>query len=152
MKLPSSIHRFVIFLAAVALLFPSAANARTKPDINQQLRSVVAKVRRAKTPTARLKISERLLALTHERDCSDVTDETIRSLISLLDLDDDGVQMWVAAVLGEMGPRAKASVPKLLSILAVSECQSWDHSSAATIPIAIKSMGVTPPPRDCHNL
>jgi len=149
MKVSCCTLQLVIMLALATPLLPGEARARAKSDVNQQLKSAIAKVRRAKTPIGRLDRAERLLALTYERDCSAVTDETILSLVSLLDIDDDGVQMWVAAVLGVIGPRAKIAVPKLLSILAVSDCQMWDLSSAATIPIALKSMGITPPPRNC---
>jgi hypothetical protein len=125
--------------------------AKTKPDINHQLRSAITKVQRAKTPIAKYDAAVRLAALTDERDCSGVTDETIHSLVSLLDIEDDGVQMWVAAVLGDIGPRAKEAIPKLVSILAVSNCMTWDQSSAATIPIALTRMGITPPRRNCQH-
>ncbi len=143
--------QIAILCVAFALLLPSVAGAKAKPDINQQLQSAIAKVRRAKTTTAKSDAAERLIALIDDRDCSDVTDQTIQSLISLLDMPDDVVRTWVAAVLGQIGPRAKAAVPKLLSILAEVECINWDFSSASTIPVALKKMGVTPPPRNCHH-
>ena len=142
-------QRVTILCAAFGLLLPGVAGARTKPDINQQLQSTIAKVRKAKTTTAKADAAERLVALTYERDCSDVTDETIQSMISLLDMPDDVVRMWAAAALGDVGPRAKAAVPKLLSILAEVDCMNWDFSSAATIPIALRRMDVIPPPRNC---
>jgi hypothetical protein len=150
MKIPYCARQFVIFFAVIALFFPEVARASTSHDINQQLRSAIAKVRKGKTPADRRNAAERLASVTDERDCAAVTDETIHSVVSLLDIEDDIVQMWVAAALGDIGPRAKASVPKLLSILAVSDCKMWDISSAASIPVALKKMGVTPPPRNCH--
>ena len=119
-------------------------------NINAQLLDAIAKVRKAKTPAARYKAAERLGAITYEKDCSSVDDKTIQALISLLDIEDDGVRMWVASDLGDIGPRAKAAVPKLISILSVSDCMTWDHSSAATIPIALRKMGVDPPVRNCN--
>jgi len=133
----------------VALFFPILTTAKAKPDINQQLQRTVASVRKAKTATAKLDAAERLVALTDGRDCSDVTDETIHSIASLLEMPDDGLRTWVAAVLGDFGPRAKFAVPKLLSILAEVECKNWDFSSEATIPIALGKMGVTSSPRNC---
>jgi len=141
-------RRIAILCFAFALL-TGVAGARSKPDINRQLQSAIARVRKAKTITAKSDAAERILALTYERDCSDVTDETIQSMISLLDVPDDGVRMWVAAALGDIGPRAKAAVPKLLSILAEVDCKIWDQSSAATIPVALESMGVARPPWNC---
>jgi hypothetical protein len=144
-------QRIAALSVAVALFLPGTATPRRKPDINQQLRWAIARVRKAKTTTAKSDAAERLVALTYERDCSDVTDETIHSMVSLLDMPDDVVRMWVAGALGDIGPRAKVAVPKLLSILAEGECMDLDLSSASTIPVALRKMGVTPPPRNCQH-
>lgn len=142
--------RSMIWACLLALLLPIVGSAKTKQEINKQLLDAIAKVRNARTPAARYKAAQRLGAITYERDCSDVDDKTIQALISLLDIEDDGVRMWVASDLGDIGPRAKAAIPKLISILSVSDCMAWDHSSAATIPIALKRMGVDPPSRNCN--
>ncbi|MFZ0819407.1 MAG: hypothetical protein WAM91_05015 [Candidatus Acidiferrales bacterium] len=140
----------IIWACLFAFLLPIAGKAKTMEDINTQLLKAIAKVRKAKTPAARYKEAERLGAITYEKDCSGVNDKTIQALISLLDIEDDGVRMWVASDLGDIGPRAKAAAPKLISILSVSNCMTWDHSSASTIPIALKRMGVDPPARNCN--
>lgn len=141
--------RPMIGVCLLALLVPLVGRAETKRDINQQLLDAIAKIRKAKTPATRCKAAQHLGAITYEKDCSTVDDKTIQALILLLDIEDDGVRMWVASNLGDIGPRAKAAVPKLISILSVSDCMTWDHSSAATIPIALKKMGVDPPMRNC---
>jgi hypothetical protein len=140
----------IICTCLFAFLLPIAGRAKTMEDINKQLLNAIAKVQKAKTPAARYKAAERLGAITYEKDCSGVKDKTIQALISLLDIEDDGVRMWVASDLGDIGPRAKAAAPKLISILSVSDCMTWDHSSASTIPIALKRMGVDPPTRNCN--
>jgi hypothetical protein len=149
MKLTRDVYQIAILCVALALPLPGVTRAQAKPDINQQLQRAIARVRKAKTITAKSDAAERLVTLIDDRDCSDVTDQTIQSLISLLDMPEDSVRTWVAAALGQIGPRAKAAVPKLLSILADIECKDLDFSSEATIPIALKRMGVTPPPRNC---
>ena len=149
MKVLLGTHQIMILFTVLAFLLSGMALAKTQPDINHQLRSTIAKVRRAKTTAERLDAAERLVALTDERDCSAVTNETIHSLVSLLDIEDDGVRMWVAAALGDIGPRASEAIPKLLGILSVSACMVADRGSEATIPIALTKMGVTPPPINC---
>lgn len=149
MKVLHNTHPLEIVCVAFALLLPNVAGARAKPDINQRLQRAMAKVQKAKTAAAKSDAAERLVALTYERDCSDITDETIHSMVLLLDMPDDVVRMWVAGALGDIGPRAKAAVPKLLSILAEVDCRNWDLSSASTIPVALEKMGVAPPPRNC---
>lgn len=150
MKAHLSTPQIVILFVVLAFLLPSVALAKTRPEINHQLRSAIARVRRAKTLPEKLDAAERLVALTDERDCSAVTDETIHSLASLLDIEDDGVRMWVAGALGDIGPRASEAVPKLLSILSVSACTVADRGSLATIPKALTKMGVTPPAINCQ--
>jgi hypothetical protein len=143
--------RIIIWACLFTLLCPIVGRAKTIEDINAQLLGAIAKVRKAKTPAARYKAAERLGAITYEKDCGSLDDKTIQALISLLDIEDDGVRMWVASDLGDIGPRAKAAVPRLISILSVSDCMTWDHSSAATIPIALRKMGADPPVRNCSH-
>lgn len=150
MRAAQYVRPIAVFCAAIALLAPGVPRAKAKPDINQQLQSTIARLRKAKTATAKWDAAERLVALTYERDCSAVTDATINSMVSLLDMPDDTVRMYVAGALGDIGPRAKVAVPKLLTILAEVECKDLDLSSASTIPVALRKMGVTPPPTNCH--
>ena len=150
MKVLFATPQVMILFTVLSFLLSGVALAKTPPDINHQLRSTIAKVRRAKTTAERLDAAERLVALTDDRDCSAITNETIHSLVSLLDIEDDGVRMWVAAALGDIGPRASEAIPKLLSILSVSACMVADRGSAATIPIALTKMGETPPQINCQ--
>jgi hypothetical protein len=60
--------------------------ASAKSNLDRQLRSAIAKVRSAKTVSLRLAAAEPLLALTDKSNCSPVTDDTIHSLVSLLDV------------------------------------------------------------------
>lgn len=135
--------RFLIVLTTLALVLIAHGEASAQSNLDQQLRSAITKVRQAKTGPRRYTAAEHLLAITYNCDCKEVTDETIHSLVSLLDIDDDAVQMWVAATLGIFGTRAKEAVPKLQSIYSVSACKIQDRGSDATIPIALRSMGVT---------
>jgi hypothetical protein len=142
-------ERTRVWACLFVLLVQGLGRAETRGDINKRLLDAIAEIRKIKTPVARYKAAEKLAAITDEKDCSAVNDKTIRALISLLDIDDDGVRMWAASALGDIGPRARAAAPKLIRILSVSDCMTWDHSSAATIPIALKRMGVEPPSRHC---
>lgn len=136
-------------LTVLALFMFAGLNASAKSDIDRQLKSAIAKVQRSKSVARRLDAAEHLVALTENCDCDAVTDDTIHSLVSLLDIDDDGVQMWVAAALGAFGSRAKEAVPKLLSIYSTSACKILDQGSPATIPIALAKMGVAVPSPNC---
>ncbi len=151
MKTIQNAHRLSILCLSIALLLPGVARAKARPEINQQLQRAISSVRKAKTATAKSDAAELLVKLTDGRDTSEITDETIRSMVSLLEMPDDVVRTWVAAALGDIGPRAKSAAPRLLSILAEVECKNLDFSSEATIPIALGKMGVTPPPRNCQH-
>ena len=143
--------RSVALIAALALLLlpNEQARAKTSNNVDQQFRIVIAKVRRTKSLVRRLAAAEHLAELTINCNCDSVTDDTIHSIVSLLDIDDDPVRMWVAAALGDFGVRAKEAVPKLLSIYSVSACEIHDRGSPATIPTALKKMGASAPNPNC---
>jgi hypothetical protein len=149
MKPSIDARQVLVIIAALGLFAIANVSAGAESSIDERLRSTIAAVRRAKTVSRRLEAAEHLVVLTDKCDCSAVTDDTIHSLVSLLDIDDDGVQMWVAAALGDFGIRAKEAVPKLLSIYSVSACLVLDRGSPATIPIALAKMGVTAPSPKC---
>lgn len=137
-------RQLLAILAVFALLPISNAQASAKStNLDLQLRAAVAKVRRTKSLVPRLAAAEHLAELTVNCDCDSVRDGTIHSIASLLDLDDDPVRMWVAAALGDFGVRAKEAAPKLQSIYSVSACEIHDRGTPATIPMALKKMGVT---------
>jgi HEAT repeat protein len=77
----------------------------------------------------------------------DVDDKTFADLVSLMDSPDDSVRAGVAAALGFLGERAKPAIPKLLEILPKVDCLNGPITSADAIRLALKRMGVTPPPR-----
>jgi HEAT repeat protein len=145
MSFISQSTRALFLSLLIGTAIASTAGA-TKPEINKQLHSAILRVRHAKTANAKYDAVTHIAMITEDIDSSRVSDVTISELISLLDEPEDFVRMWVAVSLGDIGPRASASVPKLLKILDEVECEIRDQSSEATIPIALKRMNVTPPP------
>jgi hypothetical protein len=60
----------------------------------------------------RTNAAEDLAGLTRDIDPQQVDGATLSDVIALLDSDEDSVRFWVAGSLGNLGPRAKAAVPK----------------------------------------
>jgi len=73
-------------------------------------------------------------------------------IIALLNTDEDNVRSYVANVLGWIGPRAKAAVPRFLEILPEVDCVQASLNSSPVIRAAMERMGVTPPPLDCGSM
>jgi HEAT repeat protein len=123
----------------------------SQAELKEQITKTIAKVRELSRPTigfsnARSEAAERLPRLTQKINPSEIDDQTLADLVSLLDTWDDAVRMWVAASLGNLGPRAKAAaVPKLLETLPEVDCLWVDLSSEGAIRLALKRMGETPP-------
>lgn len=140
-KVPS-----VAVCAALIAILAGAAHARDNGKHMKQLTETIAQVRMAKTIDARTDAAEHLANLTKKIDPKEVDDKTLADLVSLLDTSDDSVRFWVAASLGNLGPRARAAVPKLLKILREVDCLNVELSSAPAIRVALKRIGVTPPP------
>jgi predicted ATPase len=131
---------------ALTVLVSGEANGEGKPKLMKQLTEAIAKVRTEMTLDTRTQAAEHLANLTLRMDPSEVDDKTLGDLISLLATSEDSVRAWVAVSLGNLGPRAKKAVPKLLSILAEVDCLQVDLSSAPAIRVALTRMGVKPPP------
>ena len=126
------------------------------PTIDQQLdshlRSIIAEVHSEKSPRARWDAAERLPQLTVKARPGSVSDATVNDLIGLLDDPDDSIRLDAAAALGNL--KAKAAVPKLLSLLPTADCLEGTLTSARVIRYALEKMRVKPPPapsyNDCH--
>jgi hypothetical protein len=69
----------------------------------------------------------------------------VTDITSLLDSLDDSVRYWVAVALGNLGPAAKAAVPKLEEMLPKADCINGAITSASGIRYALINMGVKPP-------
>lgn len=146
--------RIGFMLACVSCLAPLTAMADGADDarILRELRETISKVRTMSGPSReRGDAAAHLAQLTEKIDPKKVDDNTLADLVSLLDTSDDSVRMWVAGALGHLGPRAKVAVPALMTFIRESGCP---EVVAGVIPadaarVALKRIGVTPPPRDC---
>ncbi len=120
----------------------------------KDLREMVAKVRAMSGPSmARTNAAEAISRLTSNIDPKKVDDKTLRDLVTLLDIPDGSVRGWVAGALGNLGPRAKMAVPALLRVIREAGCPkiATGVRSSDAARVALKRIGVTPPPR-CGSL
>jgi HEAT repeat protein len=118
------------------------------PLLNKKLEDAIAIVRAEKSTCLRISAAEHLGDLVQGIDANAVDDKTVADIVSLLDDTEDSVRFEVAAALGQLGPRGKAAVPKLLALLPEADCVRGQITSADAIRAALGKMGVTPPPFD----
>ena len=111
-----------------------------------QFAETIERIRTEKNSTVRANNAANLAAFTQSIDPKKVNDATLREIVSLLNTDDDGVRLWVAASLGNLGPRARIAVPTLLNLLRKVDCLEGDLTSAGAIRLALTRIGETPPP------
>jgi hypothetical protein len=136
----------MMFVSVFSLNGPVPASA--SPTLNAQVIEAITKVRDARTPMERWEAGMALAELTRNVDSTQLDDSTLESLVSLLDSPQDSQRFWVAASLGNIGPRASMSAPKLLKLLPDVDCVTLRGlNSAAAIRFALEKMGMTPPPR-----
>jgi len=101
--------------------------------------------------------NEKTAAAEHLRDivlttrASDIDNQTIRALASLLSIRLGAVRYWVAEALGHFGPRAQFVAPKLRRILAESECVISETSSEDMIRDTLERIGSPAPPKRCDS-
>jgi HEAT repeat protein len=138
-------------LVSVALCFVLSAGAGTArasggPALMEQIKGTMAKVQSDKTVDARTAAAEHLASLTKKISSKEVTETLVTDLTSLLDSPNDSVRYWVAIALGNLGPAAKAAVPKLEEMLPKADCLDGALTSAGGIRYALIKMGIKPPP------
>jgi HEAT repeat protein len=136
----------VLVGATLAAWAAGQANVKRDADIVKELSDAISKVRTTTTSSSRTRIALSLTDLTRKINPNDIDDETLTNLVSLLDTWDDSVRDAVALSLGNLGPRAKSALPKLLEALSEVDCLWIDASAAADIRNAIKRIGSQPPP------
>jgi len=112
----------------------------------KQIEEAIVKVRSDKTVDARTEAAEHLATLTQKISGKEVTEALVTDITSLLDSPDDSVRYWVATSLGNLGPAAKAAVPKLEAMLPQADCINGTITSASGIRYALTKMGIKPPP------
>jgi HEAT repeat protein len=125
---------------------PGIARASGGSALVEQIKGAMAKAQSAKTLDARTEAAAHLASLTREISSKEVTETLVTDLTSLLDSPDDSVRYWVATALGNLGPIAKAAVPKLEEMLPKSDCINGVITSANGIRYALIKMGIKPPP------
>lgn len=133
-----------------AVLCAIVAMAHAK-DCQIRLRREIQEIRSHGQTAARTEAAERVEQLTKKMRPSDVDDKTFSDLVSLLDIPDDSVRAWIAAAIGNLGPRAKPAVPQLLKLLSEIECTPvmGGLNSEGFIRIALKRIGAAPPRTKC---
>jgi hypothetical protein len=142
-----------LLLCAACLAMPMAsADGADDAGILKELREAISKVRTMSGPSmARTNTAEYLSKLTKQIDPKKVDDKTLKDLVSLLNTTDGSVRGWVAGALGDLGPRAKLAAPALLRVIRETDCPkvATGVTAADAARVALKRIGVTPPPRDC---
>lgn len=79
-----------------------------------------------------------------------VDDATLAELAALLDSPNDRVRFWVAAALGNLGPRAKVHAPKLQKLATAGHCRIGTGIHSGDIAeSALTKMGIVPFPTTC---
>jgi hypothetical protein len=143
--------RIGFLLCATGFVRIAMANGADDTRTLKELQETIADVRNMSGPSKPgANAAEHLAQLTKEIDPKKIDDETLGKIVSLLDTSNDFVRAWVAVSLGNLGPRAKVAVPALLKVLDETEClELKEMTSAGAARVALKRIGVTPPPRDC---
>ena len=116
----------------------------------RQIEDAIAKIRSDRTLNAKVPDAERLATLTKKINSQEVTEQLVANIISLLGSPGDPAVYWVAKSLGNLGPVAKAAIPRLLEMLPEADCVNGVITSANGIRYALIQMGVKPPaPPNC---
>ena len=139
-------RRFRLFCVALVLSSLTGAAPAPGAKLLKQIKDTLAEVHSKKTVDARTTAAEHLATLTQKVETKEITEALVAEIASLLDSPDDSVRYWVATALGNLGPAARAAVPKLQALLPKADCWNGAITSASGIRYALIKMGVKPPP------
>jgi hypothetical protein len=149
-----TMNQKILTLAAALLLawvFGAAhAVAAPKSETLSSLRTdrAIERTRSGNTVHIRTKAAQELMEISTFNP-GRIGDQHIAAIAALLDSPDDSVRYWVARCLGNLGPRAAHTVPKLLEILPHADCLRGSLTSASGIRLALAQMGTLPPEDAC---
>jgi len=141
-------HYVTYWTTAALKNFGSRINAQ----LTMKLKKTVASAREVTSLNEQRKAAEEVSTLTCFINPALVDDKTIADVISLLDIPDRSVQIFVTVALGPFGSRAKAAAPKLLVLLREDECIQWNLTASTGVPWSVRlrpmleQMGIEPPP------
>src|SRR5215467_9323101 len=122
--------------AALLLILLSAVSGIAQANRGPALKNIKDTITEAgseKTVGARTNAAEHLARLTKQIGSKEITNALVIDIMSLLNSPDDSVRYWVARALGNLGPAAKAAVPKLEELLPKADCISGTKTSASGI-------------------
>jgi hypothetical protein len=115
--------------------------------VSVEIQHAVTKIEIDTNPGSRiLAIKKIAISLSNS---SPIVEGDIAALTRLLKDRSDLVRNWAAVALGRIGTRAESSVPSLKIALSEVDCVRADSNSRFAIRIALRRIGVTPPPEDC---
>ena len=147
-------NRAVFSAVTVAILFTFLrAPAIAAGTSNSQLRIAqdVRSVWRTKKINAKVDATKRLRGLVLATPSSEVDDQTIHSIASLLQIKNEAIRYWVAEALGHFGQRAKFAAPELIAIVNERECMIEQTSSLPRIRDTLAKIGSPVPERKCDH-
>jgi hypothetical protein len=142
----TSVGLLAVTLIVALLPIAGAAQVPEGNALLEHVRNTMAEVQSGKTVNVRTDAAEHLASLTKKISKKEITESLVSDLTSLLDSPDDSVRYWVATALGNLGPAAKAAVPKLEKLLSDADCLNGAITSASGIRYSLMRMGVKPPP------
>ena len=113
---------------------------------DEHARGVISSIKDSRDVDFQGDEAEKLFFLLKDRKCDGLDKETIKEIISLLDVRNDGVRFWTVRVLGRIGPCGRAAIPKLKQIVPQADCWPGGKTSASDIREILNRFGERSPP------
>lgn len=144
-----------VFAFVTTVLACSASFGAPTMSAVDRMNQIITEINTGKTMEVKADFAEQLAIDTRNMRPMDIDNSTLERMISLLAIQNDPVRAWVAAALGNIGPRAKSALPTLLHILREMDrrysCHFVSVSPADAVRLAIRRIGTQPPrPPACH--
>ena len=149
-KYVSALSACLVGSGIIALATVGPSNAEVKNVRSEGLLAAIERVRMSTSSDSRNSAAEHLFDISLTIDMSEVDEDVVSQVSSLLQYDEDPVQYWIARTLGNFGEKGKSSVPALLNLLIKVDCIKGSKTSASGIRFALRQLNVAAPIRNCR--
>ena len=154
MRLWTTVFLLVLLIIGQPMLYGrgQTAHAVTSGELSDAIAELRSGRREVEPDASKDDAGAHLAHLIRRSKPDQVDDNTIADIESLLDNSSDYIRFWAATSLGELGPRARMVLPKLLELLPKVDCLNGAITSASAVRVALMRIGgVNPPHPSCKN-
>jgi hypothetical protein len=140
---PLWINVCVALIVSACLSCGSALNEPAMQSHVNDFERLVKQIENEPSATARGELAETLAnTIGTTPDSDQISDDLVHDIVRLLRDRDEGVRLWVALALGQLGSRGSVAVPELESALKDAEMRDKQREKQNIVRLSVSSADI----------